>query len=228
MNIWIRDVAGGNERRLTEGSGGDYQPTWSPDGRRITFYSARGGNTDVWSVDVASGALTRLTDDPALDTNPFYSPDGSRIAFVSDRTGRSELWVMGPDGRDQRRLTTVGVFGHFVRWTADGRGIVFRSEGMQIMIYRVAVDGGELTRLPEIASGAHLSFSRDGSVAIDVRGHKALWAYPMDGRPAYRVFEFDAPEVRIDYPVWSPDGRWVLFDRAAPLGGDLWMLEGIR
>jgi hypothetical protein len=30
---------------------------------------------------------------------------------------------------------------------------------------------------------------------------------------------------RIDYPTWSPDGRWVRFDRAAPRGGDLWLLE---
>jgi Tol biopolymer transport system component len=71
-----------------------------------------------------------------------------------------------------------------------------------------------------------MSFSPDGSLALDVRGHKALWAHPLDGRPAYKVFEFTDPDVRIDYPVWSPDGRWVLFDRAAPRRGDVWMLEG--
>jgi Tol biopolymer transport system component len=40
------------------------------------------------------------------------------------------------------------------------------------------------------------------------------------------VFQFADPDVRIDYPLWSPDGRWILFDRAAPRGGDLWVLEG--
>jgi hypothetical protein len=49
----------------------------------------------------------------------------------------------------------------------------------------------------------------------------------MSSRAAYRVFEFVDSDVRIDYPVWSPDGRWILFDRAAPRGGDLWALEGI-
>jgi Tol biopolymer transport system component len=60
-----------------------------------------------------------------------------------------------------------------------------------------------------------------------VRGHKVLWAYPVAGAPPYKIFEFPDADVRIDYPVWSPDGRWVLFDHAASRGGDLWLLEGI-
>ena len=39
------------------------------------------------------------------------------------------------------------------------------------------------------------------------------------------VFAFDDPEVRIDYPVWSPDGRWILFDWWEPQGGDIWLVE---
>jgi Tol biopolymer transport system component len=50
----------------------------------------------------------------------------------------------------------------------------------------------------------------------------------VDGAAPRRVFAFDDADVRIDYPVWSPDGRRVLFDRAAPHGGDLWLLDGIE
>jgi TolB protein len=161
MNIWIRSLKDGAERRVTEGSGGDYQPSWSPDGARIAFFSARGGNTDVWTVEVESGALTRLTDERSLDTNPFYSPDGSRIAFVSDRSGRSEVWVMNADGSGQRRLTSVGAWGHFLRWTADGRGLVFRAEGAhEIRIYRVSVEDGELTVCPRWRAAGTCPFRR--------------------------------------------------------------------
>jgi Tol biopolymer transport system component len=229
MNIWLHDVAAGTDRRVTTGVGGDYQPTWSPDGRTLVFFSARAGNIDVWSVSVADGRLTRLTDDPAMDTNPFFSPDGLSVAFMSDRLGRTEVWVMNADGSGQRRLTTVGAGGHFLRWTRDGRGIVFRAEsGTQTQIVRASLADGSLTRLPDVSSGGHMSWSPDQSLILDVRGHRTLWVYPVDGTPPRRVFEFADPEVRIDYPVWSPDGRRVLFDRAAPRGGDVWLLDGIE
>jgi Tol biopolymer transport system component len=229
MNLWLREVAGGAERQLTSGPGGDYQPNWAPDGRTIAFFSARAGNADIWTVRVADGRLTRLTQDPATDINPFYSPDGRRIVFFSDRSGRGEVWVMNADGSEQRQLTSSGASGHFLRWAQDGRSVVFRTEaGGQLQIYRVSVEDKGVTRQPDVASGAHMSFSPDQSLILDVRGHKTLWIYPVNGEAPYQVFAFPDPDVRIDYPVWSPDGKWVLFDRAAPKGGDLWMMEGVE
>jgi serine/threonine-protein kinase len=229
MNIWLRNVADSTERQLTQGPGGDYQPNWAPDGRSIAFFSARAGQADIWSVQTGDGRLTRLTNDPATDTNPFHSPDGKQIAFLSDRGGRSELWIMNADGTDQRGLASVVAGGHFVRWTADGRGIVFRSEsGTQVQIFRIGIEDGSLTRLPDVASGAHMSFSADQSRILDVRGHKTLWVYPVDGSAPQQVFAFADPDVRIDYPTWSPDGKWILFDRAAQRGGDLWVIEGAK
>jgi eukaryotic-like serine/threonine-protein kinase len=229
MNIWLHSTADSSERQLTGGPGGDYQPNWDPKGGNLVFFSARDGNPDIWSVQLSGRRLTQLTTDPATDTNPFYSPDGQQIAFLSDRGGRSEVWVMGADGSSPRRLTSIGAGGHFLRWTRDGKSIVFRAEsGTQIRIFRVSVENGSLTRLPDIASGAHMSFSPDESLILDVKNHKALWVYPLNGKPSYQVFAFADPDVRIDYPVWSPDGGWVLFDRAAPSGGDLWLIEGTK
>lgn len=133
---------------------------------------------------------------------------------------------MGADGSDQRQLTQVGAWGHFLRWTRDGTGIVFRADDWRrVRIYRLGVSDGSLTELPPVESGGHMSLSPSGSVVMDVRGHRTLRAHPLDGRLVYQVFEFADPDVRIDYPVWSPDGRWVLFDRAEPRGADVWTLS---
>jgi len=229
MNIWLHVLADRSDRQLTTGPGGDYQPNWSPDGAFIAFFSARSGNNDIWTVRVADGELRRLTRDPAIDTDPFYSLDGRRIAFHSDRGGRVEAWVMNADGTGQRPLTSLAVGGHFMRWSPDGRFVTFRADtpsGPQID--RVSVETGAVERLPDVASGAHMSFNPSRSLIMDVRSHKVLWAHPTSGAAPYQVFELPDPDMRIDYPVWSPDGRWLLFDRAAPRGGDIWVLEGVE
>ncbi|HEU5041656.1 MAG TPA: protein kinase [Gemmatimonadales bacterium] len=228
MNIWLRGPDGA-DRRITHGPGGDYQPNWAPDGRTIAFFSSRVGQNDIWTVDVESGALHRLTTEPGVHINPFFSPDGRRIAYHADRDGRFKPWVMNADGSAQRRLMDVGAAGHFLRWSPDGRSVIFAAEppgGTQIL--SVDVETGAATRLPDVVGGSHMSLSPDGTRIMDVRGHKALWVTPLGGEPAYQVFEFPDPAIRIDYPVWSPDGRFVLFDHDVPHGGDIWALEGVE
>ena len=227
MNIWLRTLKSGTDRQITTGAGGDYQPKWSPDGGKLVFFSGREGNIDIWTVALADGRLTRLTTDRGMDINPFYSPDGSRIAFVSDRGGRAEVWLMdAADGSNQRQLAPLSAWGHFLYWTPDGSALVFRTdERTGIRIVRVSVADGTVTELPMREAGGHLSFSPSQAIAMDSPGHRLIRAYPMDGRRPYDVFAFENPDVRIDYPVWSPNGRWVLFDRAEPRGADLWTLS---
>ena len=229
MNIWVRDLQDGSTRALTRGPGGDYQANWSPDGKSIVFFSSRSGNADIWKADVASGALTPLTHDPSIDVNPFYSPDGKWIAFQSDRSGRLEVWVMGADGTSPRQLTRTGVSGHFLRWTSEGSGVVFRCPcGGKSQTMRVGLDGGDPQPTAEVAGGAHMSFSPDGSRIADVVGHKTVWISPLGGGKPSQVFAFDDPDSRIDYPVWSPDGTALLFDRFRPQGGDIWLMENFE
>jgi len=80
----------------------------------------------------------------------------------------------------------------------------------------------------EMKGGSHMSFSPDRSRIMDVVGHRVLWVSPVGGGKPESVYEFPDPDVRIDYPVWSPDGKWVLFDRFRPQGGDIWVMSGVE
>jgi len=230
MNLYINSLADHSNRQVTRGPGGDFQPQWSPDGKRLVFFSSRAGNADIWLVDLATATLTQLTSDRALDINPFFSPDGASIAFQSDRSGRLEVWVMKSDGSEQRQLSKIGVTGHFLRWSRDGANVVFRCPcGGKPQTYHVpltAVDPVPLNS--EIVGGSHMSFSPDYSLIMDVVGHKTLWVSPVSTGKPVKVYEFPDGESRIDYPVWSPDGKWVLFDRFRPQGGDIWMIKNFE
>jgi len=227
MNIWLLSPTDSNPRQLTTGHGGDFQPNWSPDETKIVFFSSRSGIPNVWEVEVASGALRRLTSNSGMNVNPFYSPDGAFIAYQSDQSGRLEVWAMNADGSNPRQLSNAGVSGHFMRWS--GRDLIFRCPcGGKPAVMKVSLDGGEPQPFAEIMGGAHMSFSPDRSRIMDVVGHKVLWVSPIKDGKAEKVYEFSDPDVRIDYPVWSPDGNWVLFDRFRPQGGDIWAMSGVE
>jgi TolB protein len=229
MNIWLFTLADSSTRQLTTGHGGDFQPSWSPDEKRIAFFSSRSGSPNIWEVEIASGSLRHLTANSGVNVNPFYSPDGKLIAYQSDQSGRLEIWVMNADGSSSRRLTNVGVTGHFMRWTADGSGVVFRCTcGGKPVTMKVSVSGGDLQPFAEMIGGSHMSFSPDRTRIMDVVGHRVLWVSPISGGKPEKVYEFPDAGVRIDYPVWSPDGRWVMFDRFRPQGGDIWAISGVE
>ena len=135
---------------------------------------------------------------------------------------------MKADGTSPRQLTRVGVTGHFLRWTPDGQSVLFRCPcGGTPQTLRVPLSGEEPQPVGEVAGGAHMSLSPDGSRVMDVVAHKVLWVSTLIGGKPEKVFEFADSDARIDYPVWSPDGRWVLFDRFRPQGGDVWVMEGL-
>jgi Tol biopolymer transport system component len=230
MNIWLFALADSSTRQLTTGHGGDFQPNWSPDEKRIAFFSSRSGSPNIWEVEIASGALRRLTSNSGVNVNPFYSPDGQVIAYQSDQSGRLEVWVMNADGSSPRPLTNLGATGHFMRWTPDGTGVVFRCTcGGKPATMKVSGSGADPQPFAEtMMGGSHISFSPDRARIMDVVGHRVLWVSPVNGGKPEEVYEFPDPDVRIDYPVWSPDGRWVMFDRFRPQGGDIWAMSGVE
>jgi len=230
MNIWLYSLKDGGTRQLTTGPGGDFQPNWSPDGARIVFFSSRSGTPDIWEVEIARGALRQLTSNRSLDVNPFFSPDGRRIAFVSDRTGRSEVWVMNADGSEARQLTANGAAGHFLRWTNTGEAVIYscRCGGNPMTMAAPIAAGVEPFPFAKQKGGSHISLSPDRQRIMDVVGHRVLWVSPVKGGAPEKVFEFEDPNARIDYPVWSPDGNWVLFDRNYPQGADIWVMKNFE
>ena len=69
------DADGGNEQRLTENRVDDGAPVWSPDSKRIAFYSDKDGNfenAEIYVMDADGGNLQNLTNNPNNDFSPAW------------------------------------------------------------------------------------------------------------------------------------------------------------
>jgi Tol biopolymer transport system component len=80
LDIWLRDMATGAERQLTQGADAALSASWSKDGRQIAFLDQQGG---LFRVEVEGGATTRVFQSLWEPGKPSWSADGKTIAYAA-------------------------------------------------------------------------------------------------------------------------------------------------
>jgi dipeptidyl aminopeptidase/acylaminoacyl peptidase len=81
------DINGQNLRQLTSGEKSESSPSFSPDGKQISFISSKDGSANLYLMpfnEASGGEWRRLTNISTGVSDPLWSPDGKWIAFSSD------------------------------------------------------------------------------------------------------------------------------------------------
>jgi Tol biopolymer transport system component len=167
--VYVMNADGSRQVRLTDNSGEDSAPTWSPDGARVVWASARGGVArQLHTMNSDGSDVRRLTSQPGTPGWPDWSPDGRHIAYHAARgDGNWDIWVINADGTEPRRLTTSGS-GQRPRWSPDGRRIAYTYHHLGgtlswAQIALMSADGSGLTILGGGELQAiHADWSPDG------------------------------------------------------------------
>ena len=116
LSIYAVDLDGSNLTRLTDGAYNDEGPAWSPDAKKIAFFSNRRAGRDelpvsvqIYTMNADGTEQRRITDESsALDWNVSWSPDGDRLVFQSRPDLKllvHSLYTIGTDGRGRERIT---------------------------------------------------------------------------------------------------------------------------
>ena len=223
-DIFVMDVDGSNQTRLTTSAAYDDQPKWSRDGTKIVFMSNRDGNFEIYSMNADGSNQTRLTNNPAADGFPAWSPDGTKIAFVSGdlrNPSTFEIYVMNADGSNRTRLTNDSLVDGVPAWSPDGTKIVFMSGTTSVFdpnsfeIFVMNADGSNRTRLTNntVADGQP-SFSPDGTKILfasgDAMNPNGIEIFVMNANGTGRT-QLTNNSVTDGFPVWSSDGSRIVF-----------------
>jgi eukaryotic-like serine/threonine-protein kinase len=94
--VWLYDLSRETQTRFTFDGDENGAPLWTPDGKRIAFYSINEGASDIfWQMADDSGGLERLITSEYREAPTSWSPDGQLMAFVRlNSNKRIEIWVL--------------------------------------------------------------------------------------------------------------------------------------
>lgn len=225
--------ASGSGRRIVSPAG--LRPTSvsvSPDGRRLAICGGRAADVDDWIFvgRVSGGKFRRVV----KGCDPGFSPSGKRLVYTvtlpNGLRDRYEIRMVGTDGKSRRT-----VFRPSDRWLSDtmftpnGKRIVFTATidpnvgDYDTEVYSIRASDGHGERQITNDGGldidfAHADVSPNGKrivvAAYDgFTNRRGIVGVPIGGGPIDIIATPESDQFDYNYPIYSPDGKRVIFER---------------
>jgi dipeptidyl aminopeptidase/acylaminoacyl peptidase len=219
--VWLARADGSRRVQLTHGERSSFSPSFSPDGAWVYFTSSRLGANQVWRIPVDGGEAEQITNLKDGVASYVLSPNGKQVAFtahepdaaieiakkekrdfvvVDERPPNSALYVIlaEADAQDKRAHRKI----------ASGD-------------YHV---GGGLTTLAPMAWSPD---SRSIAFTHTKRPEAEYWTTADISEVEVEsgvVKPLAATGASESEPFYSPDGRWIVFQRSS--NPPRWAIDG--
>jgi len=225
-DLFTLPIGGGTATPLTKGIAFDSHPRWSPDGKKVLFSSDRSGAENIWWIDLEKKDTFQVTKDKDQNfPGATWTPDGDYIVYSKGKM-QVQLYLVHKNG-------------------GGGIQLISAPPTLKTIDPTVSADGGAPQDIPfsvdlRLELGPQLTFKYPVSdtaygLATQIRdavpsadGKRLVFTvldrlYVMDypkGAPK-RLTNNNFTEAE---PVWSRDGKSIVFVTWAPQGGQLWKI----
>jgi len=207
-DIWVHDWERDTLTRLTSAGESNFDPSWTPDGQRITYSSQEKGRApNLWWIRAdGAGNAQRLAESNSSQDVSFWRPDSKVLAFCEGNpdTG-ADIWTLVIEG-DEKSGWKPGEPKPFVNsaftqtWPAfspDGRWLAYQSnESGTTEVYVRPFPGPGGNWQVSTGGGNRPKWSRNG---------KELFYRTTDSKIMVATYTASGDSFRADKSeLWSP------------------------
>jgi TolB protein len=227
-DLFIMRRDGKGMTRLTNDLYKDRGPRWSPDGKRIVFYSDRSGKYELWLINPSDGGLQQITyTSESMIFAPIWSPDSQRILFrVSGLPSSCFLDLSKPWGEQKVEPLPLPAWAdtdlRFAArdWSHDGHTLAGTMASRQrpnpsIMVYSL-----EKRQFEEVAQSGDAPLWLSDNRRIIYFDARALWLVDTRTKKRHEILTF-GPSDQSGYTI-SPDNRTIYFSIDST-ESDIWL-----
>ena len=250
-SVYRQPLVGGQAQKIVDHA---QEADWSPDGARIVFTRFEDTRSQLCVAEVRSGESSCWWESRLSLFSPRFTPDGGEIAAIeAPTTGNTMNYrivrVRKPAGGEPEvvSVTIPGPGIGSLTWVGSGRQVLFAQpenlvgdEGNAIARARIYdLDRGTSRTLffaehlfpgagfTSIGRASSLNSAGPGRLVYAVQPvRERLWSGILDGRgEAGELSLLTSTEGRDRQPIFSRDGRWLLFTSNRSGNLDLWLLD---
>ena len=195
-NIWRVQRGNGKEinpvSRLIVSTRIDNMPRFSPDGKRIAFFSNRSGRFQLWICNQDGSNPVQLTFvKPYAGGIPSWSPDGKHITFQAGDEENWDIYVISQQGGRPRRLTSHPAYERLASWSCDGSWIYFASDRTgSYQVWKIPQAGGSAVQVTR--EGGYRAVESPAADFVYYSKHRnihGVWKVPVAGGKEVPVLE---------------------------------------
>jgi WD40 repeat protein len=195
INIWLYDLERGTRTRVT-GGGANVNPTWTPDGRQLTYGVLRFGSVYAASLGSTTKAELLIGDGGGVSTRrPLdWSADGQVLVFKQLGAGTgSDIWLYRK-GKGIEPLLASEFNEDNARFSSDGRLLAYVSDESgrnEVYVCTFPEVGAKWVVSAGGGQGPVWSPNREELYYRELSGRK-IFSVPVSGR---RPIQIGAPDL---------------------------------
>jgi dipeptidyl aminopeptidase/acylaminoacyl peptidase len=208
IRLWMVPTAGGEPMPMTAKGSSIWSPSWSPDGKYLTFMaSSRGQGSQVFTLDLRGGERVQITSIKEGVEGYEWSPDGKRLVLLIRDPDPNRGEAKGPWVIDR------------LQFKEDYQGYLNRLRA-HLYIYdletkaTVQITSGDYEDYSPAWSpdGSLIAFTSNRTWEPDANYNTDIWLVkpdiPHDRQQPVRVTSNPGAD---DGPLWHPDGKRIVY-----------------